>query len=312
MKYVFGFSSVLQHDDRETIAVINGASVMAIGSTTVALLNSTGTPLNPVVSSAGVTVPKQQLNSTNDKITRVNDQWLRPATGGTYQLQFAGGGGKRTITFSVDPPDPSAKLPVKGASLGPNPGDFPLAQESLSLQGFLTTTINSGRPNQCGAAGGPSGELFAFGTYFQVDGTWYSLSFYSDPAVRQYSRPGTYTAIAALFGPTQRLYAGTVQLTVTVDQYPGADNGSVQGTLDRVGTTTAQPHQSVSGNLDLHARRPARPRLAHMTWNRVEGHKIRTWGPPAGGSAKPRRGRAAQFNRISGGYQLQLARSQFV
>src|SRR5487761_1021203 len=104
MKYVFGFSSVLQHDDRETIAVINGASVMAIGSTTVALLNSTGTPLNPVVSSAGVTVPKQQLNSTNDKITRVNDQWLRPAAGGTYQLQFSGGGGERTINFSVDRP----------------------------------------------------------------------------------------------------------------------------------------------------------------------------------------------------------------
>jgi len=227
--------------------LINGASVADVGPTTVVLLDSSSTPVNPVVSSAGVTVPKEQLNSTNDKITRIDDQWLRPAAAGTYQLQFTGGGGARTINISVAPPDPSAKLPVKGEGLRPKPTDFPVAPESLTLDGFLTTTLTSGRPSQCGIGTGPSGTIIAFGAYFQVDGVWYSLSFYSDPALRQYSGSGTYTAIAALYGPTQRLYSGTVQLTVIADHYPGPYNGSVHGTLDRVGTTTQQPHLSVSG-----------------------------------------------------------------
>jgi hypothetical protein len=227
--------------------VINGASVSDIGSETVVLLDSSGTAVNPVVTTAAVTVPKEQLNSTTDKITRVNDQWLRPATAATYTLQFTGGGAVRAMTISVDPPVPAAKLPVKGEGLAPKPGDFPAAQESLNLQGFLNMTITSGRPNQCGQGTGSSGTIFAFGTYFQVDGLWYSLSFYSDPAVKQYSRPGTYTAIAWLYGPTQRLYAGKVQMTVTADRYPGPYSGSVNGTLDRVGTTTQQPHLTVSG-----------------------------------------------------------------
>jgi hypothetical protein len=236
--------------------LINGASVADVASTTVVLLDSSGTRVNQIVTSAAVTVPKQ-LNSTNDKITRVNDQWLRPAAGGTYQLQFSGGGGERTINFSVDRPvgllrerslccDPNAKIPVKGEGLGPTPTDLPMAPESLTLDGFLTTTLTSG-PNQCGIGGGSSGTMIIFGTDFQVDGVWYSLDIRSDPNLRQYSGPGTYTAIAWLYGPTQRLYAGAVSLTVTADHYPGPYRGSVQGTLDRVGTTTQQPHLSVSG-----------------------------------------------------------------
>jgi hypothetical protein len=237
--------------------VINGALVTDVVSTTVVLLDSSGTPVNQIVTSAAVAVPKQQLNSTNDKITRVNDQWLRPAIGGTYQLQFSGGGGERTINFSVDRPvgllrerslccDPNAKLPVTGEGLEFKPPDLPEAPESLTLDGFLTTTITSGR-NQCGIAGGGSGTSFIFGTYFQVAGVWYSLDVRSDPNLRQYSGPGTYTAIAWFYGPTQRLYAGTVRITVTADHYPGPYRGSVQGTLDRVGTTTQQPHLFVSG-----------------------------------------------------------------
>jgi hypothetical protein len=34
---------------------------------------------------------------------------------------------------------------------------------------------------------------------------------------------------------------------VTADHYPGPFRGSVQGTIDRVGTITQQPHLSVSG-----------------------------------------------------------------
>ena len=233
--------------------LINGATVADVASTTVVLLDSSGTRVNPVVSTAAVTVPKQQLNSTNDKITRVNYQWLRPAAGGTYQLKFAGGGGARTININVDPPDPNAKVrclkPVTcaiGAGL-PTPTDLRMAPESLTLDGFLTGTFTSG-PNQCSIVGGSvTSQWFTFGTYFQVDGEWYSLDIRSDPNLRQYSGPGTYTAIAWLYGPTQRLYAGTVSLTVTADHYPNPYRGSVQGTIDRVGTTTQQPHLSVSG-----------------------------------------------------------------
>ena len=238
--------------------VITGASVTDVVSTTVVLLDSSGTPVNQIVTSAAVTVPAQQLNSTTDKVTRVNDQWLLPAAGGTYQLQFSGGGGERTINFSVDRPvgllrerslccDPNAKLPVNGDGLGFKPTDLPEAPESLTLDGFLTATITSGR-NQCGIVGVGSGTMFTFGTYFQVDAVWYSLDVRSDPNVREYSGPGTYTAIAWFYGPTQRLYAGTVRITVTADHYPGPYRGSVRGTLDRVGTTTQQPHLSVNGN----------------------------------------------------------------
>ena len=239
--------------------VITGALVTDVVSTTVVLLDSSGTPVNQIVTSAAVPVPKQQLNSTTDKITRVNDQWLLPAAGGTFQLQFSGGGGERTITFSVDRPvgllrerslccDPNAKLPVDGDGLGFKSTDLPEAPESLTLDGFLTTTITSGR-NECGIAAGGSGTIFIFRTNFQADGVWYSLDVRSDPNSRQYGGPGTYTAIAWLYGPTQRLYSGTVRITVTADHYyPGPYRGSVRGTLDRVGTTTQQPHLSVNGN----------------------------------------------------------------
>lgn len=226
-------------------AVINGAFVSQIGTSTVTLTDSFSQTVNPSASSAAVTVPKQQLDSTNSKITRVNDQWQRPTTAGNYQLRFAGGGAVHTNDIMILAPDPNAALPVKGQGLAPKPADFPVSQESLQLQGFLTMAITSGHPNSCGAGAGPSGSIFAFGLYFQADGIWYSLGFYTDPAVRQYSGPGTYKAHAWLYDPRQKLYEGTVQLTVAVDHRP--DSGSVQGTLDRVGTATQDPHLSVSG-----------------------------------------------------------------
>ncbi len=119
-----------------------------------------------------------------------------------------------------------------------------MSQESLQLQGFITANLTSGHPNSCGVGGGSSGTSFYFGLYFQIDGTWYSLGFYTDPAIRQYTGTGTYTARAWLYGPTQKLYEGKVRLTVTSDRRP--DNGSVQGTLDPVGSFS-QLHQSGSG-----------------------------------------------------------------
>jgi hypothetical protein len=217
--------------------VIDGAFVPQIGTTTVTLTDPLGQTVNPSASSASVT--------PTYKITRINDQWLRPTAAGVYQLHFTGGGGTHTIDVMIAAPDEKAALPVKGGGLAPKPSDFPVSQESLQLQGFLTTAITSGHPNSCGAGAGPSGSIFAFGLYFQVDGIWYSLGFYTDPAVKQYSGPGTYKAHAWLYDPKQKLYEGTVQLTVAVDHRP--DSGSVQGTLDRVGTATQDPHLSVSG-----------------------------------------------------------------
>jgi hypothetical protein len=218
-------------------AVINGAFVSQVGRSTVTLSDPLGQIVNPSVESASVT--------TDYKSTRVNDQWLRPTAAGVYQLRFAGGGGTHTFDMMILAPDERAALPVKGKGLAPKPADFPVSEEALQLQGFLTTAITNGHPNSCGAGAGPSGSIFAFGLYFQADGIWYSLGFYTDPAVKQYSGPGTYKAHAWLYDPKQKLYEGSVQLTVAVDHRP--DSGSVQGTLDRVGTATQEPHLSVSG-----------------------------------------------------------------
>jgi hypothetical protein len=225
-------------------AVITGASVDEIATSTLTLADPFGQKVNPSVYSASVTVPKEQLNSTTGKITRVNEQWLRPAAAGVYRLQFAGGGETHTIDVMIPAPDPNAELPLKGKGLAPKPADFPVSPESLQLQGFITANLTSGHPTTCGVGGGSSGTSFYFGLYFQVDSTWYSLGIYTDPAIRQYTGPGTYTALARLYGPTQKLYEGKVQLTVTSDRRP--DNGSVRGTLDPVGSFS-QLHQSVSG-----------------------------------------------------------------
>jgi hypothetical protein len=219
-------------------AVINGAFAADFRTSTVTLSDPLGQTVNPSVYSASAT--------TSYKITSVNAQWPRPDKAGVYRLQFSGGGGTHTFDAMILAPDPNAALPIKGKGLAPKPADFPISEESLQLQGFMNTNITTGHPNSCGAGSGPSGSIFAFGLYFQVDGTWYSLGFYTDPAVKQYAGPGTYTAKGWLYSPTQKLYEGTVQLTIRSDRRP--DSGSIQGTLDRVGTITAQPHLSLSGN----------------------------------------------------------------
>jgi hypothetical protein len=145
-----------------------------------------------------------------------------------------------------------------------------VSQESLQLQGFITANLTSGHPNSCGVGGGSSGTSFYFGLYFQIDGTRYSPGFYTDPAVRQYTGTGTYTARAWLYGPTQKLYEGKVQLTVTSDRRP--DNGSVQGTLDPVGSFSQR-------DLDLHARPIARSRLGKSFGSRLRPCKPRGSSP---------------------------------
>jgi len=83
--------------------VFAGATPDAIGMSTLNLVDASGHPLREVAGAAGVTVPKQQLNSSNYANTRVNYQWMRPVAGGTYQLRLQGPGGTRTIVITLGP-----------------------------------------------------------------------------------------------------------------------------------------------------------------------------------------------------------------
>ncbi len=208
--------------------LIDGVSPGDIGGAfPVTLVDAAGTPLIQTAASAGVTVPKGQLDSSNYKRTRLYAAWKRPAAAGTYQLRFEGSGA--VVKIPVNIPAPNTK------GVGPSPTDFPSADQSLSLSGSLTANITTGRPSQCGFGTGPSGAIFVFATYFQSGDTWFWLGFSSDPSVKQYSGTGTYMAIGSLYavgpnGPNNVLYKGTVQLTVTSDSR--LDTGTVSGTLN--------------------------------------------------------------------------------
>jgi hypothetical protein len=225
--------------------LIDGLSVGDIGANyPVTLVDASGKSLVQTAASASVTVPKGQLNSSNYKQTRLYAAWKRPASAGTYQLRFEGSGAVVKIPVNIPAPN------TKGGT-GPGPTDFPAADQTLTLSGSLTANITTGHPSQCGFGTGPSGAIFAFATYFQSANTWYWLGFYSDPSAKQYSGPGTYTAIGSLYevganGPDNVLYKGTVQLTVTSDGRP--DTGSVNGTLTGLEVIAPQSQVTVSGS----------------------------------------------------------------
>lgn len=210
-------------------AVVDGASLDDLGPSFMTLLDPSGKEYVAFQGGGSVTVPKQQLNSTTVKRSRINYQWVRPTIAGTYHLRFSGGGEQVSIPLTIP-----ARNGKGGGLPTIQPTDFPVAQESLTLSGSLAAKITGGRPSMCGTGTGPDGTLFAFATYFQVGTTWYWLEFTTDLAAPQYHGPGTYKAPAWLYtvgpdGPGQPLYEGTVQLTVTSDRRP--DSGSVQGTL---------------------------------------------------------------------------------
>jgi hypothetical protein len=226
--------------------LIDGLATGEIGANyPVTLVDPAGKQVTQVSASAGVTVPKGQLDSSNYKQTRLYAAWRRPASAGTYQLRFEGSGAVVMIPLNI--PAPRAK-----GGTGPLPTDFPAAVESLTLGGSLTANITTGRPSQCGFGTGPSGAIFAFATYFQSGSTWYWLGFYSDPSVKEYGGPGTYTAIGSLYavgpnGPDNVLFKGTVQLTVTSDAR-AASAGSVSGTLTGLEVIAPQSQVTVGGS----------------------------------------------------------------
>jgi hypothetical protein len=215
--------------------VIAGAAVRDVTQDTVTLTDPTGGP-----------APQARLetSATADGSARLNVTWPRPAVTTTYVLTIVGGGGRYEGAVAV--PGPGSPI-TKGVPLQPT--DYPQARESLKIEGAFSTTITTARPNACGAGGGPSGEVFAFGAWFQVDGAWYDLYIQTDPRVRQYTGPGTYEVRAGI-SPlgAGAIFEGPVELTVTSDQRPGPQTGTVQGVLAWTGSGSATYSVDVSGS----------------------------------------------------------------
>ena len=228
--------------------VIDGASVDDIfPGVSFTLSDASGKSFRTIGSDAGVTVPKQQLTSTTPKQTRVRVFWSRPDTAGDYTLVIKGGGSEYRGTVAI--PAPVFPKPPKGIPTSPT--QFPSAPERLTIDGvFAPGSITLGYPTQCGHGTGPSGSIFAFGTYFQVDQAWYLIAFSTDPTVKQYAGPGTYTARALIYpyAPygADPIFAGTVQLKIDADR--GSDRGSVSGTLTWIGAATHPYTVDVSGD----------------------------------------------------------------
>ncbi|HEY1420686.1 MAG TPA: hypothetical protein VGG90_08260 [Candidatus Dormibacteraeota bacterium] len=210
-------------------AVIDGALVSDMSESSVTLLDANGQTVQSMGLSAAIAIPKQELTSTSPRKTRVNVAWARPSGAGSFQLRITGGGGHYLGSFSV--PAPAAGAPRKGYPVAPT--DFPASDAAIDLSGAFSARIATGHPSQCGYGAGPSGSVFAFATWVQVNQVWYLIEFTTDPSVRQYHGPGTYTSIARIwpYAPygADPIFAGTAQLTVSKDKSP--DAGSVQGTL---------------------------------------------------------------------------------
>jgi hypothetical protein len=88
-------------------AVINGVSPGSIVGPgipeIVTLIDSSGTTIGFSSGDAGIIVPKQQVNPVNYQNSRIDYGWPRPATGGTFQLRFQGGGGSYAIPLTIEP-----------------------------------------------------------------------------------------------------------------------------------------------------------------------------------------------------------------
>jgi hypothetical protein len=91
--------------------------------------------------------------------------------------------------------------------------------------------------------------LFAFATWFHgPDQDWYWLSVNTDPAVRVYTGPGTYTVEGQIFPQgASAIFEGPVQLTVTSDKAPGPMTGSIRGSMSWTGDDSNAYTLNISG-----------------------------------------------------------------
>lgn len=226
-------------------AVIDGAAVEDIKHDTITLLDADGKAVPDVTYSAGTTVPKSQITSAPPRNTRVNVDWARPAAAAKYVLVISGGGAGYRGTLDVPAPNPVSGK--KGVPFPPT--GYPAATEAITFEGAFSSSISSANPSACGSGTGPSGTVFAFAMWFQVDQAWYLAAFTTDPAVRQYMGPGTYNIKASLYPQGgDAIFTGPVQLTVVSDRRPGPQTGSVRGTLSWTGSSAQPVTVNVSGN----------------------------------------------------------------
>ena len=225
-------------------AVIDGAAVEDIQQNTISVTDVSGHRLEPVTEEAGTTVPKSQLGSTPPRSTRVNLDWNRPAAATTYTLSITGGGARYSGVFVVPALDGSN--PKAG---GPGPTIYPISAESLQIDGAFSNTISTGRPTACGSGSGGSGVVYEFALLFLIDQDYYWMNFQTDPSVREYTGPGTYTVEGQLFPDgASAIFQGPVQLTITSDKFPGPRTGSVHGTMHWTGQDSNAATINVSGN----------------------------------------------------------------
>jgi hypothetical protein len=87
-------------------AVINGVSpgnIVGPGiGEIVTLSDPAGARINFSAGDARIVVPKQLVNPVSYQNSRIEYQWPRPATGGTFQLRFQGGGGSYAIPLTIE------------------------------------------------------------------------------------------------------------------------------------------------------------------------------------------------------------------
>jgi hypothetical protein len=216
-------------------ALINGAAQSAINDSTTVLVSPDGSPVKPL------TIDTVNAGANQ---TRLDETWIRPAQAAADQLRVTGGGGQYTANISIPGPPPIDYGKGKANFQPPTPLSFPLATESLDLQGVMSDHISTARPQSCGAGSGPDQlMIYVFATYFQSKGAWYFVTFSTDPSVQQYHGPATYTARASLSAvPDGPMFKGTVQLSVTSDPAFKLHTGRVSGSLG----WTDDPRQKVS------------------------------------------------------------------
>jgi hypothetical protein len=222
-------------------ALVYGTAPSGVTNSTAALVAADGTPIKPLTIDATVAGSNQ---------TRLDETWARPAGAASDQLEVNGGGGHYSANVSIPAPPTFGDNGKPGKGQPVTPLSFPEATESLDFGGALNDHIASGHPQSCGSATGPSGRIYAFATYFQSDGAWYYVTFYTDPAAQQYHGLGTYPVRASLspisiVGSTEPMFTGTAQLTVTSEggnQFGGLQNGSVSGSL----SWTDDPQQKLN------------------------------------------------------------------
>jgi len=95
--------------NRPVAGLIAGAFLLAgcgyrpsAAAPTIHPASSLGARVDFSAADAGITFPKQQVNPVNYQNSRIEYEWPRPTSAGTFQLRFQGGGGSYVIPLTID------------------------------------------------------------------------------------------------------------------------------------------------------------------------------------------------------------------